>query len=55
MEEVVDLSIQLGKRIALLDIPVYLYEYSATTEERKNLAFLRKGEYESVEEKNNIT
>lgn len=51
MDEVVELSKQLGKRIASLDIPVYLYEYSATTLLRKNLAYLRKGEYEAIEEK----
>ncbi|MFN8237652.1 MAG: glutamate formimidoyltransferase [Chitinophagales bacterium] len=51
MDEVVELSKQLGKRIGEAGIPVYLYEYSAATEERKNLAYLRKGEYESIEEK----
>ena len=51
MDDVVELSKQLGKRIASLDIPVYLYEYSATTLLRKNLAYLRKGEYEAIEEK----
>lgn len=51
MNEVVDLSKQLGKRIGELGIPVYLYENSATTTERKNLAYLRKGEYEGIEEK----
>jgi len=33
------------------EIPVYLYEANATTAERKNLAYLRKGEYESLPEK----
>ena len=51
MDEVVELSKELGKRLASLDIPVYLYEYSATTLLRKNLAYLRKGEYEAIEEK----
>lgn len=51
MDEVVEFSKQLGKRIASLGIPVYLYEYSATTLLRKNLAYLRKGEYEAIEEK----
>ncbi len=51
MYEVIELSKQLGKRLGELDIPVYLYENSATTEERKNLAYLRKGEYEFIEEK----
>ncbi len=51
MDEVVELSRQLGKRVADLGIPVYLYEYSATQAQRKNLAYLRKGEYEAIEEK----
>ena len=51
MDEVVELSRQLGKRVADLGIPVYLYEYSATQTQRKNLAYLRKGEYEAIEEK----
>jgi glutamate formiminotransferase/formiminotetrahydrofolate cyclodeaminase len=51
MDEVVELSRQLGKRVADLGIPVYLYEYSATQEQRKNLAYLRKGEYEANEGK----
>lgn len=34
-----------------LQIPVYLYEENATEPARKNLAFLRKGEYESLPEK----
>jgi len=51
MDEVVELSRQLGKRVADLGIPVYLYEYSATQEQRKNLAYLRKGEYEAIEGK----
>lgn len=51
MEEVVYLSEQLGKRIGESGIPVYLYEESALLEERKNLAYLRKGEYEAIEDK----
>lgn len=51
MDEVVELSKQLGKRIGDLGFPVYLYEFSATTPARKNLAYLRKGEYEAIEEK----
>lgn len=51
MQEVVDLSFQLGKRLGDIGIPVYLYEKSATIQERQNLAFLRKGEYEAIEDK----
>lgn len=51
MNDVVELSGQLGRRLGNLGIPVYLYEYSANVPERKNLAYLRKGEYEAIEEK----
>ncbi len=52
MDDCVDLANRLGKRIGdNLDIPVYLYEYAATKPERKNLADIRKGEYEALPEK----
>ncbi|MCB9034801.1 MAG: glutamate formimidoyltransferase [Chitinophagales bacterium] len=51
MQEVVVLSRQLGKRLGDIEIPVYLYEKSATNIERQNLAFLRKGEYEAIKNK----
>lgn len=52
MEECVELSKKLGKRIAdELGIPVYLYERSATRPERENLAEIRKGEFEGFFEK----
>ncbi|HOO32855.1 MAG TPA: glutamate formimidoyltransferase [Thermotogota bacterium] len=42
----------LGKRIGEeLNIPVYLYEKSATTVERQNLATIRKGQFEGFSEK----
>lgn len=42
----------LARRVAdELNIPVYLYEANARTDERKDLASLRKGEYESLPEK----
>lgn len=34
-----------------LDLPIYLYEANAQTPERKNLAFIRRGEYESLPQK----
>lgn len=34
-----------------LNIPVYLYEANARTPERKNLSFIRKGEYENLPQK----
>lgn len=51
MDEVVALSKELGKRIGDLGIPVYLYEHSASSPIRKNLSYLRKGEYESIPDK----
>jgi len=52
MDECVVMAKKLGQRVgAELGIPVYLYGYAASSEERKNLAFVRKGEYESLAEK----
>ena len=52
MEECVEIAKRVGKRVAeTLNIPVYLYEYAATKPERKNLAAIRKGEYEGLKEK----
>lgn len=42
---------KLGKQLGDLGLPVYLYENSATTEARKNLASIRKGEYEAIADK----
>ncbi len=51
MEECVELARQLGRDIAdKLDIPVYLYEAAAARPERKNLADVRKGEFEGLRE-----
>ena len=47
VEECVALSRDLAREIAgRHGIPVYLYEDSATSEERRNLAEIRKGEFE---------
>lgn len=52
MEEVVVLSHQLAERVnSSLNIPIYLYEESAQVAERKQLANIRKGEYEGLAEK----
>lgn len=52
MEECIELSRVLGKRIGEeLGIPVYLYEESASVQGRRNLADIRKGEYEGFFEK----
>jgi glutamate formiminotransferase / formiminotetrahydrofolate cyclodeaminase len=50
MNECADIAHQLGEMLGKeLDYPVYYYEYAATTEERKNLAWVRQGEYEALE------
>ena len=52
MDECVELAKQLGQRVAEeLGIPVYLYEYAASCEERRSLANIREGEYEALQEK----
>lgn len=52
MEECVQLARTFGKRVGEeLQIPVYLYEEAATRPERRNLATIRKGEYEGLEAK----
>ncbi|MCR4819265.1 MAG: glutamate formimidoyltransferase [Fretibacterium sp.] len=51
-EECVQISRRLGQRIwDELKIPSFLYEDSATREERRNLANCRKGEFEGMPEK----
>ena len=42
---------ELAQRLGDVNIPVYLYEKSAHFPERKNLAIIRKGEYEALPEK----
>jgi len=52
MKEAIEYSIQLAKKVSSeLDIPTYLYEYSATEKYRKNLANIRLGEYEGLKNK----
>ncbi len=52
MSECAELSKQYGKRVGEeLGIPVFLYEAAAATPDRKNLAKVRKGEYEALPEK----
>ena len=47
MDDCVELSRTVGKRIAEeIGLPVYLYERSATNASRRNLASIRKGEFE---------
>ena len=52
MDECVELSQRVGKRIAEeADLPVFLYEKSATAPHRQNLAKIRKGQFEGMAEK----
>ena len=47
LEECAELAAQLGERIGReLELPVYLYEAAARMPERRNLADVRKGEFE---------
>ena len=49
MDDCVALTRRLGERVgAELEIPVYLYEEAATRPERRNLADVRRGEYEGL-------
>lgn len=51
MEECVELAKRLGKKVyEELTVPVYLYEEAATRSERKNLADIRRGQFESLRE-----
>ena len=52
MEETVEYARQLARRIGEeLEIPVYCYEFAATSEVRRSLANCRSGEYEGLAEK----
>ncbi len=52
MEECVEMARRVGQRIGdELEIPVYLYEHAASRPERRNLARIRAGEYEGLQEK----
>ena len=52
MEEAIALSKEVGKIVAeKYNLPVYLYEKSASTPHRENLANVRKGQFEGLAEK----
>lgn len=54
MEECISLANKVAKEIGdKYKVPVYLYEDAATKEERRNLATVRKGQYEGFFEKIN--
>ena len=52
MNDCVELAKKAGKEISeRFNLPVYLYEYAASTSYRKNLADVRRGEFEGLKEK----
>ena len=52
MEDCVKIAEEVGKRVGEeLGIPVYLYEYAAKEDYRRNLADIRAGEYEGLADK----
>lgn len=49
MEECIGIAKSVGERIGReLQIPVYLYERAAVVPERRDLAYIRRGEYEGI-------
>jgi len=52
MDDCAAIAEKFGARIASqYHLPVYLYEYAAKSPQRRNLAEIRKGEYEGLAEK----
>jgi len=52
LEDCAELARRLGERVGReLALPVYLYEHAASCPERRNLAAVRRGEYEGLAEK----
>ncbi len=52
LAEIAELANELGRKVASeLNIPVFMYENAASAPERRNLAWLRKGEYEGLASK----
>ena len=50
-QEAVEVALQFGQFLGGQGVPVYYYEDAATRPERVNLAKVRKGQYEGLEEK----
>ncbi len=49
MEDCIAMARRVGERAAReLDLPVYLYERAATRPENRDLAYIRRGEYETL-------
>ncbi len=55
MEECVAAAQRLGERLAeAFELPIYLYGEAALLPERKNLAYIRKGQYEALKTEINL-
>lgn len=50
MEDCVALARQVGEALGNMGVPVFLYEEAATRPERRNLADVRRGEFEGLRE-----
>jgi glutamate formiminotransferase len=50
-KEAVELAHRLGRRLGEEGVPVYYYEEAASSPERRNLADVRRGEYEGLAQK----
>lgn len=51
IQECIEVANQVGEELGKLNIPIYLYEDACTREDRRNLAAIRKGQYEGFFEK----
>lgn len=51
MQDAVKIAKEAAKFAGTIGIPAYLYAKAASTQERENLAFIRKGQYENLPEK----
>lgn len=51
MKEAVQIAREFGKELGTRGIPIYFYEESASSPERRDLPTIRKGEYEGLKEK----
>lgn len=51
MEEAVSCAHRLGAVVGAMGVPVYFYEAAALSSARRNLADVRRGEYESLDER----
>ncbi len=51
MAEAVEIARQFGKELGKRGVPVYFYEEAATSQERRDLPSIRKGEYEGLARK----